>query len=97
MSYEAGKGQKYPPAGDIDGWKNIEKDEDALQDLEQDSLKERGDICGTVGGENDYPEPESNSSHPTSTKERTGVSHLVHSWYPQGHNVSQLDIYSLTH
>ena len=53
----------------------------ALREHERDAAKTRADF---IGGE-----VESTSSPLELKGERTGVIHLVHCWYPQGHDVSK--------
>jgi hypothetical protein len=50
------------------------------------SLNERE---GTSSGDEGIPS-EDEDTELASREERTGVLHLVHSWYPLGHNVSNL-------
>lgn len=73
MAYEVAVERLKNGVDDLNALRTLE-----LAELEQ--LRERGDIAGALedeeGGEQEV------------RKERTGVSHLVHCWYPKGHNVS---------
>ena len=62
-----------------------------LKVLESGVTQERADIGGMLLEEReDIPSGDEGSKE--SRKERTGVTHLVHSWYPLGHTVSNLKI-----
>ena len=87
----------YKLDNSIESWEKVEDDEELLLMLEQSTLKERGDIAGYSEEIVEPMESEISSSIPTFKDERTGVTHLVHSWYPIGHNVSDHSIHSLAY
>ena len=60
-------------------------DIEALEVIELEAIRERADIGGTAKDEEDNTHSEENVEF----EEKTGVTHLVHSWYPLGHSVSE--------
>lgn len=66
------------------------KEELDLEALELVAAQERADIGGMFLDEGEDTPSEDKDTELTDREEKTGVTHLVHCWYPTGHSVGNL-------
>ena len=74
----------------VEKYRNGKEDNKDLEVLELDLAQKRADIGGMCLDEREGIPSEDEDTESTVRTERTGVIHLVHSWYAVGHIVSNL-------